>query len=122
VVIMPGNTRTIITETENIPTERAHVVPIENWLIKNHLLCSCGQNKESTKIELKNVGPTPRIVYKGTTIAKTEPRLKRSGTMWNAGHGAMIGKAEKETVVLSRKGNRQKPSTMYRVGRKISRY
>jgi len=63
IIIMPGDTRTIITEAENTPREKAHIVPNENWLIRNRLLCSRGQNEECTKLELKNVGPVPRIVY-----------------------------------------------------------
>jgi len=54
------------------------VVPNESWLIRNHLLCSYGQNRESPEIELKNVGPTSRIVYKGTTIAKIEKETASS--------------------------------------------
>lgn len=69
---MPDDTRTIITETENTTAEEAQIVPNENWLIKNNLLCSCGQNKRGTKIELKNVGPVPRIVHTGTKLAKLE--------------------------------------------------
>jgi len=79
IVIMPGDRRTILTETENTLVKQAHIVPNENWLIKNQLLCSCRQYEGCTEIEIKNVGPVPMIVYKATTIAKIkkEPTISQ---------------------------------------------
>lgn len=54
-----------------------------------------------------------------TKVEKT--RRGYPGATWSAGHGLM-GNTEKETGVQPRKEDGGKLSTMYRVGRKASRY
>jgi len=48
------------------------LVQNEGWLVRNNLLCNLERAENSISLTLKNIGPTRRVIYKDTTVARLE--------------------------------------------------